>query len=569
MTEEATPEIPVWVGGSEKWVTGVGKRTTCDDVIYALLCHIKRHRREEEPDVRNYGLYEGWMGVERPLQGRTRILKVWRAWGDNRSAVTFTVRKHRPFTKPHDGQIAEATAVDKVRRRRSHRRTRDKEHRSKSTSRSAKSTTAACQTSPEHKSEEKSSRSKSSELPNSSSVPKPPSTKAKAFHGFVTQVLEQERLIQEQVSRISKLQNEIDNYEKIVDKLTASQDPVGASGQPTSYDYLKDLDQSLVSLSEHDFDDFSNLCDRVLHMDDKLSHQMVTLDNLSSQLHEESMISDSEQSFDRSRSQSSRRLRYPPSALQDEQKFRQEIGTLNSQLERSISLSMQQQDQLRKGVDMITDCDMDMEHKKQCMLRMENELEQRTQELLQQEYLQSLQPPQGFEDGTVAAGNSDFQLTVQDNVPDDKNIPSSNVLDIPPRGSPDCLRTVGGSSTTTITTTTTSTTSDNMYIDPGYHSQTTTTGEPSPDTSPTEKRNSYPWRTEAPPTASKTAPNRTFQGTVVSDVTQARCYTSLGGRSVAGVHVAQGSGGYEYDSNSDTGFGSLHSSDECALETLV
>ncbi|CAF1525093.1 unnamed protein product, partial [Didymodactylos carnosus] len=35
--EEVTLEIPVWVQGKRKWVTGITKKTTFDDLIYALL----------------------------------------------------------------------------------------------------------------------------------------------------------------------------------------------------------------------------------------------------------------------------------------------------------------------------------------------------------------------------------------------------------------------------------------------------------------------------------------------------------------------------------------------------
>ncbi|CAF4372467.1 unnamed protein product, partial [Rotaria magnacalcarata] len=36
-SNEVTLEIPVWVSGKRKWVTGITKKTTFDDLIYALL----------------------------------------------------------------------------------------------------------------------------------------------------------------------------------------------------------------------------------------------------------------------------------------------------------------------------------------------------------------------------------------------------------------------------------------------------------------------------------------------------------------------------------------------------
>ena len=84
-------EIPVWVGGIEKWVTGLTKRTTCDDLIYALLCH------EGNPqgflDVPSYAICEQCQGEERQLSGRTKIVKVWRMWGSDVRKIRFFMRK--------------------------------------------------------------------------------------------------------------------------------------------------------------------------------------------------------------------------------------------------------------------------------------------------------------------------------------------------------------------------------------------------------------------------------------------------------------------------------------------
>ena len=91
MSEQDGLEIPVWLGGCEKWVTGLTKRTTCDDIIYALLCH--DNNPNEGIDVQNYAVYERWRDMERPLRGRTKILKVWRAWGTECHNVRFYMRK--------------------------------------------------------------------------------------------------------------------------------------------------------------------------------------------------------------------------------------------------------------------------------------------------------------------------------------------------------------------------------------------------------------------------------------------------------------------------------------------
>lgn len=67
------------------------KRTTCDDVIHALLEHEKNPM--ESFSVHAFTVYEKWNDIERPLRGRMKLLKVWRAWGVEKHNVKFMVRK--------------------------------------------------------------------------------------------------------------------------------------------------------------------------------------------------------------------------------------------------------------------------------------------------------------------------------------------------------------------------------------------------------------------------------------------------------------------------------------------
>lgn len=106
-----TFEIPVWVEGSQKWLTGVTKRTTCDDVIYALLYNDDKH---EADNTQAYTVHERWRDVERPLQGRTKILKVWNAWDSEQCNVKFSMKRT-------DGISGEYSIT-----RRRHKRTRHK-----------------------------------------------------------------------------------------------------------------------------------------------------------------------------------------------------------------------------------------------------------------------------------------------------------------------------------------------------------------------------------------------------------------------------------------------------------
>lgn len=89
-------EIPIWVNGLQRWISGIGRKTTCDDVIKVLL------RTEglavDEKNIKCYAIIERWRKVERPLEGKSKILKVWKTWGDEQDDVKLTLRKISPTT---------------------------------------------------------------------------------------------------------------------------------------------------------------------------------------------------------------------------------------------------------------------------------------------------------------------------------------------------------------------------------------------------------------------------------------------------------------------------------------
>lgn len=90
-------EIPVWVGGLQKWITGLTKKTTCEDIVRALL-RAEGRPVAEEKDWCHYVIVERWRKVERPLESKSKILKVWKAWGEEQSNVKLTLKRLPPVT---------------------------------------------------------------------------------------------------------------------------------------------------------------------------------------------------------------------------------------------------------------------------------------------------------------------------------------------------------------------------------------------------------------------------------------------------------------------------------------
>ncbi len=93
-------EIPFWFHDRPKWVSGISRSTTCQDVLHSLLrAHAAKTQGQQRSadEVRSAAkqlvLVEQWRGVERPLAGGSRILKLWQAWGEERSQVKFIVKR--------------------------------------------------------------------------------------------------------------------------------------------------------------------------------------------------------------------------------------------------------------------------------------------------------------------------------------------------------------------------------------------------------------------------------------------------------------------------------------------
>ncbi|XP_061609785.1 ras association domain-containing protein 10 [Phyllopteryx taeniolatus] len=83
--DSAEGRIAVWVCAEEKLVLGLSKRTTCADVVKALLEDL------DDPEHQRYCIAETWRGHRRILPDRTRIWRLWVAWGDERDRVRFAL----------------------------------------------------------------------------------------------------------------------------------------------------------------------------------------------------------------------------------------------------------------------------------------------------------------------------------------------------------------------------------------------------------------------------------------------------------------------------------------------
>uniref|UniRef100_A0A3Q4H0G0 Ras association domain family member 10 n=1 Tax=Neolamprologus brichardi TaxID=32507 RepID=A0A3Q4H0G0_NEOBR len=107
--ESEENKISVWVCREEKLVLGLSKRTTCADVIKVLL--EDQNSQQGLCAAQSYCIVEKWRGCERILPNKTRILRLWVAWGDEQRNVKFVLVKSEVSLDTHGARSAEARVV--------------------------------------------------------------------------------------------------------------------------------------------------------------------------------------------------------------------------------------------------------------------------------------------------------------------------------------------------------------------------------------------------------------------------------------------------------------------------
>lgn len=105
MEEES--KISVWVCREEKLVSGLTRRTSCADVVRVLL-EEQSARLSGAPQ--SYCIVEKWRGFERILPNKTRLMRLWAAWGDEQENVRFVLVRN-DASLPSGPRSAEAKVV--------------------------------------------------------------------------------------------------------------------------------------------------------------------------------------------------------------------------------------------------------------------------------------------------------------------------------------------------------------------------------------------------------------------------------------------------------------------------
>lgn len=108
-------KISVWVCREEKLVFGLTKRTTCADVVKVLLEDQNLQQGAAAAMLsgtpQSYCLVEKWRGFERILPHKTRILRLWCAWGSEQENVRFVLVKNEASLPNNGPRSAQARVV--------------------------------------------------------------------------------------------------------------------------------------------------------------------------------------------------------------------------------------------------------------------------------------------------------------------------------------------------------------------------------------------------------------------------------------------------------------------------
>ena len=386
-------EMPIWVGGCEKWVTGLTRRTTCDDVIYALLSHEKNSH--EDPDSLQYAVFERWRDVERPLQGRTKILKVWRAWGPEQNSVKFSMRKV-------NGLMVSQEILRSKRHKKHHSQTHKSREHSSSKSKREKSRSQS-----HHEQKRRSSSTENHERRHGDNHERrhgenherrhvdiherkqrgndSEKEKQGKLNQIVQLVLNQQRMLQEQVSRTGEMERKIEEYET-----SLHNNRIRENGQNYVQEaYLKELsedslDELFPNLSTADMDAYLDICGNILQLEDTISREKGKIDDLNQTLHEESTLCAPPDYFTQPKISTCAETRdshiFHEKDNINEIPFQQgcnsstnshqgaslefDIAALRDELDRCCSFGKSQEREIERVAEELSDCELDIELRK-------------------------------------------------------------------------------------------------------------------------------------------------------------------------------------------------------------
>ncbi|XP_030582157.1 ras association domain-containing protein 10 [Archocentrus centrarchus] len=274
--ESEESKISVWVCREEKLVLGLSKRTTCADVVKVLL--EDQNSQQGLCAAQSYCIVEKWRGCERILPNKTRILRLWLAWGEEQRNVKFVLVRSEASLENHGARSAEARVV----------LSKQSPCNMKGTARSA-----VRWVSPEKQRRivrkafrklEKINKKRAKATHRDASC-------AEKMETLVHSVVSQDHTIRQQIQRITELDAEIEKYEAKVhfDRIKRH----GANYVQNTYlvDATAASSHEMESLSSTDtsakLEKYVRYCEEVVRLQDELWEQEALIDIITAEIQDE------------------------------------------------------------------------------------------------------------------------------------------------------------------------------------------------------------------------------------------------------------------------------------------
>ncbi|KAM4722419.1 ras association domain-containing protein 10 [Rhinophrynus dorsalis] len=286
MDGEEEWKISVWLCQEEKMVSGLNRRTTCADVVKVLL-EDHNQRQEAEGSMllgppQSYCIVEKWRGFERILPNKTKILRLWTAWGEEQENVRFVLVRSEASLPNIGPRSAEAKVV----------LSKESPCHQKGVTRTTSGLTQEKQRRVVRKAFRKLAKMNKKRQ---ESVPKESSSVEK-METLVHLVLSQDHTIRQQVQRIMDLDRDIERYEAKIHFDRMKRHGVNYVQDTYLVGTVPDKGLACDSIQGDeahqegmfvDFEGYAQKCEDILLLQDQISQQEVLIDQVTTQIQEE------------------------------------------------------------------------------------------------------------------------------------------------------------------------------------------------------------------------------------------------------------------------------------------
>ncbi|KTF71832.1 hypothetical protein cypCar_00045677 [Cyprinus carpio] len=271
-------KISVWVCREEKLVSGLSKRTSCADVIRVLLGEQNLEQRVSlSGSPQSYCIVEKWRGFERILPNKTKILRLWSAWGEEQENVRFVLVKNEASLPSNGPRSAEARVV----------LSKESPCVYKGTAR----VTMALSQEKQRRIVRKAFRKLDKINKKQSQASPKDASSMERMETLVHLVVSQDHTIRQQIHRIKELDREIERYEAKVhfDRMKMHginyvQDTYLVDANPNK---VSEGDKTSPEAALAQFEEYAQRCEEVIKLQEELSKHEALMESITTEIQEE------------------------------------------------------------------------------------------------------------------------------------------------------------------------------------------------------------------------------------------------------------------------------------------